>query len=124
MLSFGIDASRALATIERKLALASTSPPPERAATSICRARRAKTLPRAASAAPFACLMECHFECPLISSAPGSASRAAWATLRYATGRPRDFVPLRSRAHLLEKTLMQPQVARQLRMERRGPQVT
>ena len=35
---------------------------PVRAATSIWRMRTAKSLPRLASAAPFLCLIECHFE--------------------------------------------------------------
>ena len=56
MLSFGIDASRAFWTIVRSVGFASTSPPPARAATSIWRASRAKSLPRAASAAPFCVL--------------------------------------------------------------------
>ena len=34
----------------------------ERAATSICRMSTAKSFPRALSAAPFLCLIECHLE--------------------------------------------------------------
>src|SRR5262245_16710774 len=68
MLSLGIDASRAFCTMVRRVGFASMSPPPSRAATSICRARRAKSLPRAASAAPFWCLIECHLEWPLMDS--------------------------------------------------------
>ena len=54
------------------------------AATSISRHRRAKSLPRAASAAPFLCLIECHFECPLIGRPPRwcCPSRNAWWTRR------------------------------------------
>ena len=91
MLSFGIDASRAFCTIVRSDGLPSTSPPPWRAATSIWRASRANTLPRAASAAPFSCLMECHLECPLMQ-------RTSW-----------------------QEALVESQVARQLGMERRRP---
>src|ERR1700755_314989 len=40
------------------------SPPPSRAATVIARASFEKSLPRFASAAPFLCLIDDHFECP------------------------------------------------------------
>src|ERR1700749_1531654 len=40
------------------------SPPPSRAATVIARASLEKSLPRFASAAPFLCLIDDHFECP------------------------------------------------------------
>src|ERR1700743_1413495 len=40
------------------------SPPPSRAATVIARASLKKSLPRFASAAPFLCLIDDHFECP------------------------------------------------------------
>jgi len=62
MVSTGTDASRAFCTIVRNVGLPSTSPPPSRAATSIWRMSRANSLPRALSAAPFLCLIECHFE--------------------------------------------------------------
>src|SRR5260370_13193503 len=51
----------------RSVGLASGSGPPSRAATSIWRISLAKSLPRAWSAAPFLCLIECHFEWPLIA---------------------------------------------------------
>jgi len=51
-----------LCTIVRSVAFDSVSPPPARAATSIWRMSTAKSLPRLASAAPFLCLIECHFE--------------------------------------------------------------
>ena len=46
----------------RSVAFDAGSPPPVRAATSIWRMSTAKSLPRAASAAPFLCLIECHLE--------------------------------------------------------------
>src|SRR6476661_8646034 len=48
----------------RKRALASGSPPPERAATVISLINFVNSLPRLASSAPFLCLILCHFECP------------------------------------------------------------
>src|SRR3954470_20217410 len=130
MLSFGIDASRAFCTIVRKVGLASASPPPLRAATSICRASRANCFPRAASAAPLACLIECHLECPLISSrsrrfSPGrcrswspaqAPARAAPASLLAGTPVSRS---LRSCYFTLsvQEPLVQPEVARELGME-------
>ncbi len=62
MVSTGTELSRAFCTIVRSVAFASGSPPPSRAATSIWRIRRAKSFPRAWSAAPFLCLIECHLE--------------------------------------------------------------
>src|SRR5260370_25177550 len=67
MVSTGTDASRALLIMVRNVGLASGSAPPSRAATSIWRMSLAKSLPRAWSAAPFLCLIECHFEWPLIA---------------------------------------------------------
>src|ERR1700738_3384351 len=67
MVSTGTEASRALLTMVRSVGLASGSGPPSRAATSIWRISLAKSLPRAWSAAPFLCLIECHFEWPLIA---------------------------------------------------------
>src|SRR5260370_2988927 len=51
----------------RAVGLASGSGPPSRAATSIWRMSLAKSLRRAWSAARFLCLIECHFEWPLIA---------------------------------------------------------
>src|SRR2546430_11760142 len=48
----------------RRRALASGSPPPERAATVISLMNLVKSLPRLASSAPFLCLILCHLECP------------------------------------------------------------
>src|SRR5680860_1798273 len=64
MLSLGIEASRAFWIAVASAALPSGSPPPSRAATVIARASLVKSLPRLASAAPFLCLIEDHFECP------------------------------------------------------------
>ena len=62
IVSIGTELSRALLTIVRSVAFDSGSPPPWRAATSIWRISTANNLPRAASAAPFLCLIECHLE--------------------------------------------------------------
>src|SRR3954447_19037226 len=64
MVSIGTDASRAFWYIVRSVGLASTSPPPSRAATSTCRISLANCLPRALSFAPFWCLIVAHFEWP------------------------------------------------------------
>src|SRR6185503_11377127 len=64
ILSFGIEASRAFCTAVARAGLPLTSPPPSRAATVIARASLLKSLPRFASAAPFLCLIDDHFECP------------------------------------------------------------
>ena len=62
IVSTGNELSRAFCTMLRSVAFDAGSPPPVRAAISIWRIRTAKSLPRAASAAPFLCLIECHFE--------------------------------------------------------------
>jgi len=64
IVSIGTDESRALAYMVRRLALAVMSLPPSRAATSIWRISLANTLARAASLAPFWCLVVAHLECP------------------------------------------------------------
>src|ERR1700679_3519554 len=64
ILSLGIDASRAFCTAVPSDGFPSMSPPPSRAATVIARASLEKSLPRFASAAPFLCLIDDHFECP------------------------------------------------------------
>src|SRR2546426_5817209 len=64
MLSFGmLEAFAARITVRRR-GFPSGSPPPTRAATVISLISLVNTLPRLASAAPFLCLMVCHFECP------------------------------------------------------------
>ena len=62
IVSIGTDESRAFWNIVRSVGFMSGSPPPSRAATSTWRMSLAKSFPRAASAAPFLCLMVAHFE--------------------------------------------------------------
>ena len=62
IVSTGSELSRAFCTMLRSVAFDAGSPPPVRAAISIWRMSTAKSFPRAASAAPFLCLIECHFE--------------------------------------------------------------
>src|SRR6186713_2518066 len=64
IVSSGTDASRAFWYMVRSVGFMSGSPPPSRAATSTWRISLAKSLPRAASAAPFLCLIVAHLECP------------------------------------------------------------
>src|SRR4051812_39344581 len=60
----------ASAMIVRRRGFVSASPPPLRAATVSSLMMRVKTLPRLASAAPFLCLIVCHFEWPDIAETP------------------------------------------------------
>src|SRR5436190_2579738 len=71
MLSLGIEASRAFWTASASDGFPSGSPPPSRAATVIARASLVKCWPRRWSTTAFLCLIECHFECPDISSSLG-----------------------------------------------------
>src|SRR5215469_8868813 len=64
MFSRGMLFALASAMMVRRRGFISGSPPPARAATANSLIRRVKIFPRFASAAPFLCLMECHFECP------------------------------------------------------------
>ncbi len=64
MVSMGTEASRALAYMVRRLALAVMSLPPSRAATSTWRMILANTLARAESWAPLRYLVVAHLECP------------------------------------------------------------
>src|SRR5262245_28406820 len=64
MLSAGMLFCLASAMIVLRRGFMSGSPPPARAATVNSLMRRVKIFPRLASAAPFLCLMECHFEWP------------------------------------------------------------
>src|SRR2546425_5987627 len=78
MLSLGMLAALAARMTVRRRGLPSGSPPPARAATVISLISLVKTRPRLASAAPFLCLMVCHFECPdmglsLASAGPHSS---------------------------------------------------
>src|SRR6476619_6297140 len=93
MLSFGIEASRAFWIAVARAGLPSGSPPPSRAATVIARASLVKSLPRLASAAPFLCLIEDHFECPDTASILGGRP----GTERGARGAPRSCEGARQR---------------------------
>src|SRR6186997_2231508 len=64
MLSAGMLADFASATIVRSRGFMLGSPPPLRAATVSSLMMRVKILPRLASAAPFLCLIVCHLEWP------------------------------------------------------------
>src|ERR1700677_921275 len=68
MLSCGMFSALAAATAPRSRGLASTSPPPWRAAIVISLIRRVKILPRLASSAPFLCLIVAHLEWPDIAT--------------------------------------------------------
>src|SRR3954451_849615 len=76
MLSFGIELSRAFWIAVARVALASGSGPPSRAATMIARESLEKSLPRFASAAPFLCLMLDHLLCPDIRLLPDEGEKA------------------------------------------------
>src|SRR5439155_8461894 len=64
MLSFGMLAAFAARMTVRRRGFPSESPPPTRVATVISLISLVNTRPRLASAAPFLCLIVCHFECP------------------------------------------------------------
>src|ERR1700736_2545302 len=66
MVSSGTEASRAFWYMVRRVGFMSGSPPPSLAATSIWRMSLANSFPRAWSAAPFLCLIECHSDWPLM----------------------------------------------------------
>src|SRR5436190_21869918 len=70
MLSFGIDASRALSTAFWSARFPPGSGPPSRAATMIARVSFEKSCPRLASAAPFFRLICAHLLCPDMSLLP------------------------------------------------------
>src|SRR5690348_17265241 len=134
MLSMGTELSRAFWIFVRSVAFESGSPPPDLAATSISRHRRAKSLPRAASAAPFLCLIECHFECPLMIPAPGGSAAGRFAPADTFSGRRRkrrllprsqpgarpDRLDARS-CRCSQKGLVDAEVAGELRVERTDP---
>src|SRR6187397_661634 len=96
MLSFGIELSRAFWIAVARVALASGSGPPSRAATMIARESLEKSLPRFASAAPFLCLMLDHLLCPDMRLLPDQ----------------------------VEKPFVHPGVVGQLRVERRDQEPT
>src|SRR4029077_7525792 len=70
MLSFGIEAARALSIAFWSARFAAGSGPPSLAATMIARVSLEKSLPRFASAAPFLCLIDDHLLCPDIRLLP------------------------------------------------------
>src|SRR5436190_1721179 len=74
IVSMGTDASRALVTAERSDALVVVSLPPSRAATSTSRMSLANVFARAASAAPFLCLIVAHLLWPLILQPPSASA--------------------------------------------------
>src|SRR6478672_4530186 len=86
MLSAGMLTDFASATIVRRRGLLSTSPPPARAATVSSLMIRVKTLPRLASAAPFLCLIVCHFEWPDIAETPVIAVKTGQRILSQGLG--------------------------------------
>src|SRR5580765_1352666 len=70
MLSFGIDAARALSIAFWSARFAAGSGPPSFAATISARVSLVNSWPRFASAAPFLCLMDDHLLCPDMSLLP------------------------------------------------------
>src|SRR3954452_2297690 len=90
MVSFGIEYDFAFSIAAASVALLAASPPPSFAATMIARVSFENSFPRFASAAPFLCLIDDHLLCP-------------------------DKAPL---LHEIEKQVVEPRVAGQLRMER------
>src|ERR1700757_4390955 len=96
MLSFGIDAARAMSIAFCSARFPAGSGPPSLAATMIARVSFENSLPRFASAAPFLCLIDDHLLCPDIDA-------------------PR--LP-----YLIQEQLRDPGVVGQLRMERSDEQ--
>src|SRR5262249_51960711 len=76
MLSAGMLTDFASAITVRRRGLVSGSPPPFLAATASSLMMRVNTFPRFASAAPFLCLMVCHFEWPDMAKPPESLDKS------------------------------------------------
>src|SRR3954465_12321521 len=76
MLSFGIDAARALSIAFCSARFEAGSGPPSFAATISARVSFVKSCPRFASAAPFLCLIELHLLCPDIALLPNQVKEA------------------------------------------------
>src|SRR6185503_16019872 len=74
----------------RRRALASGSPPPERAATVISLINFVNSLPRLASSAPFLCLILCHLECPDIGFDPSENVLRVVRLRKYIAQRRKD----------------------------------
>ena len=86
MLSAGMFCALASAMIVRRRGFMSGSPPPARAATVNSLMMRVKTLPRLASAAPFLCLIVCHFEWPDMLETPAKSTRSRRKILSHGDG--------------------------------------
>src|SRR5829696_4922152 len=100
MLSLGTELFFAFWTASKRVGLPAGSPPPVRAATSMFLISLAKSLPRLASMTAFLCLVVAHLEWPLTTRDPQSTQSHHFAEVR-----------------------VDPPVAGQFRMERRGEQV-
>src|SRR6201988_5541332 len=96
MLSFGIDAARALSIAFWSERLAAGSGPPSLAATIRARVSFVNSWPRLASAAPFLCLIDDHLLCP----------------------------DIRLLSNELQEALVHARVSGQLRVERRDEEAT
>src|SRR6266516_6845754 len=106
MLSMGTEFLRALWIASYSVGLPSGSPPPVRAATSMFLISFANSLPRFASTTAFLCFVVAHFEWPLmyvLSSRGRSSTRIA---------------------HHVAEVRVHASVTRQLRVERRGQQLS
>src|SRR5215471_13615904 len=86
MLSLGTELFRALTIASYSVGLASGSPPPVRAATSMFLISLAKSLPRRASTTAFLCLVVAHFEWPLMSD-PSPCLQTAGGRARHPSAR-------------------------------------
>src|SRR6266498_3675940 len=106
MLSCGTELFFAFWMASNSVGLPSGSPPPVRAATSMFLISFANSLPRFASTTAFLCFVVAHFEWPLmcvLSSRGRSSTRIA---------------------HHVAEVRVHPSVTRQLRVERRGQQLS
>src|SRR5947209_4463433 len=93
MLSFGIEASRALRIARSSAGFPSGSPPPSRAATVIARVSFENWAPRRESTIAFLCLMLDHLECPDMHASLRKGGGPAGAGARRGRPRPIGFEP-------------------------------
>src|SRR5688572_20857392 len=114
MFLFGTDDFFAFCTASYSVGLPSRSTPPIRAATSMFLISFAKSLPRLASITAFLCFVVAHLEWPDICLSP-SRYPSLQRTPEILQGLRRP-----ARAHHLDEQGVQPVVAGQLRVERRG----
>src|SRR3974390_3698751 len=91
IVSSGTLAARAFWYAVRSVALASRSPPPSRAATSMARMHFAKTLARALSWAPLRYLVVAHLEWPDIALPRSSSADGLGARPRLTDSGPLQF---------------------------------